>query len=272
MRKSISLFILVIMLIAAGGPISESVALASTTKKRTCSCSKPALKRKTSRATTAKRTHIANGANSESSTANYSSAGVVGPVYATYTLPQNQAFRLRMNQTVSSGTARIGDKFNATVITPVYASGVEVVPAGSTVEGRVASVVASRSRSREGKLSLTFDTLVLPDGTKKKLNGELTDLQDERGGDVDSESGISGKSSDNRNIGYIGGGGVGGAVLGGAIGGGKGAAIGGLLGAGAGVAGVMLQKGHEAVIKNGSELGMVTTQPITFSVRADHTR
>jgi hypothetical protein len=272
MRKSISLLVLIIMMIAAGAPITESVALASTTKKRTCTCSKPTLKRKTSRATTARRTHIANGVNGESSAANYSSAGVVGPVYATYTLPQNQAFRLRMNQTVSSATARTGDKFTATVITPVYASGVEVVPAGSTVEGRVATVLASRSRSREGKISLTFDTLVLPDGTKKKLNGELTDLQDERGGDVDSESGVSGKSSDNRNIGYIGGGGVGGAVLGGAIGGGKGAAIGGLLGAGAGVAGVMLQKGHEAVIKGGSELGMVTTQPITFSVRADRTR
>jgi hypothetical protein len=270
MKKFISLFVLILMMIAAGAPITESVVLAST-KKRTCSC-KPTVKRKTTRATTARRTPISNRVNGAPSTANYSSAGVVGPVYATYSLPQNQAFRLRMNQTVSSETARTGDKFTATVITPVYASGVEVVPAGATVEGRVASVVSSRSRSREGKLSLTFDTLVLPDGTKKQLNGELTDIQDERGGDVDSESGISGRSSDNRNIGYIGGGGVGGAVLGGAIGGGKGAAIGGLIGAGAGVAGVMLQKGRSAVIKGGSEFGMVTTQPISFSVRADRDR
>ena len=270
MRKFISLSVFVIMMMAAGMPITESVALAST-KKRTCSC-KPTVKRKTSRATTAKRTPISNKVNPDSASATYSSAGVVGPVYATYTLPQNQNFRLRMNQTVSSATARTGDKFTATVITPVYASGVEVVPAGATVEGRVASVVAARSRSRQGQLSLTFDTLVLPDGTKKQLNGELTDLQYEKGGDVDSESGVSGRSSDNRNVGYIGGGGVGGAVIGGAIGGGKGAAIGGLIGAGAGVAGVMLQKGHDAVIKGGSELGMVTTQPVSFSVRADRDR
>jgi hypothetical protein len=271
MRKFISLFVLVIMMIAAGAPITESVVLASTRKKRSCSC-KPTVKRKTSRTTTAKRTPVSSKVNGVSSSENYSSAGVVGPVYATYSLPQNQNFRLRMNQTVSSATARTGDKFTATVVTPVYASGVEVVPAGATVEGHVASVVSARSRSRQGQLSLAFDTLVLPDGTKKQLNGELTDLQDEKGGDVDGESGVSGRSSDNRNVGYIGGGGVGGAVLGGAIGGGKGAAIGGLIGAGAGVAGVMLQKGHEAVIKGGSELGMVTTQPITFSVRADRDR
>lgn len=271
MKKFISLFVLVIMMMAAGAPISESVALAATQKKRNCSC-KPTVKRKTSRTTAAKRTRITNGVNSESASANYSSAGVVGPVYATYTLPANQAFRMRMNQTVSSGTARTGDKFTATVITPVYASGVEVVPAGATVEGHVASAAAARSRSRKGQLSLAFDTLVLPDGTKKKLNGELTDMQDERGGEVDPESGVSGRDSDNRNVGYVGGGGVGGAVIGGAIGGGKGAAIGGLIGAGAGVAGVMLQKGHEAVIKGGSEFGMVTTQPVSFSVRADRDR
>jgi hypothetical protein len=271
MKKFISLFVLAIMMMAAGAPIGESVALASTQKKRNCSC-KPTMKRKTSRATAAKRTSIAKSVNSQAVSDNYSSAGVVGPVYATYTLPANQAFRLRMNQTVSSGTARTGDKFTATVITPVYASGVEVVPAGATVEGRVTSVVAARSRSRKGQLSLSFDTLVLPDGTRKQLNGEMTDMLDEKGGDVDSESGVSGRSSDNRNVGYVGGGGVGGAVIGGAIGGGKGAAIGGLIGAGAGVAGVMLQKGHEAVIKGGSEFGMTTTQPVNFSVRADRDR
>lgn len=271
MKKSISLLVLVIMMMAVGAPLNESVALASTKKKRTCSC-KPTVKRKTARATAAKRTPIARGVSSGVASDNYSSAGVVGPVYATYTLPANQAFRLRMNQTVSSSTARTGDKFTATVITPVYASGVEVVPAGSTVEGRVNSVVAARSRSRQGQLSLSFDTLVLPDGTRKQLGGELTDMLDEKGGEVDSESGVSGRSSDNRNIGYVGGGGVGGAVIGGAIGGGKGAAIGGLIGAGAGVAGVMLQKGHNAVIKGGSEFGMVTTQPVSFTVRADRDR
>jgi hypothetical protein len=270
MKKIIRSFFLAMILVALSISIVESTTFAST-KKSSCSC-KPTLKRKTTRSTAAKKKIASNQANGDSSAANYSSAGVVGPVYATYTLSQNQYFRLRMNQTISSETSRTGDKFTATVITPVYASGVEVVPAGATVEGRVTSVVQSRSRGREGQLAIAFDTLILPDGTKKQLRGDIADLQDEKGGEVDGENGVSGRSSDDRNVKYVGGGGIGGAILGAAIGGGKGAAIGGAIGAGAGVAGVMLQKGNKAAIKGGSEIGMVTTEPISFSVRADRNR
>ncbi|MBI3651439.1 MAG: hypothetical protein HY231_10510 [Acidobacteria bacterium] len=266
MKKFIGLSVLVLMLFAATAIITESTASAST-KKRSCSCK--TTKRKIVRSTSSRRTPIQHSVNGESGAANYASAGVVGPVYATYTLPTNEYFRLRMNQTISSETARTGDKFTATVITPVYANGIEVVPAGSRVEGRVTSVVHARTRGREGQLALAFDTLILPDGTKKPLVGDLADLQDERGGEVDRENGISGRSSDDRKVKYVGGGGIGGAILGGVIGGGKGAAIGGAIGAGAGVAGVMLTKGNEAVIKGGSEIGLTTSKPITFSVRAD---
>ena len=72
-----------------------------------------------------------------------------------------------------------------------------------------------------------------------------------------------------RNVIYIGGGTAGGAVIGGAIGGAKGAGIGAIIGAGAGVAGVMLTKGNEAELRSGAEIGMLTSQPITFSVRSE---
>ena len=38
---------------------------------------------------------------------------------------------------------------------------------------------------------------------------------------------------------------------------------------GAGVAGVMLTKGNEAELRGGTELGMVTTRPMTFTVRSE---
>src|SRR6185369_2103213 len=101
-----------------------------------------------------------------------------------------------------------------------------------------------------------FDAVVLPDGTRYQLDGSLTELQDVRASKVDAENGVSGNSSDKRNVAYVGGGTVGGAVLGGAIGGGKGAGIGAIIGAGAGVAGAMLQKGNEAELRSGTELGM----------------
>lgn len=259
-RRIITAITAAALLIAISAPLSESVALAAQ-KKRACSC-KPALRRKTR----AKARAISNTAAAQNGGAN---AAVVGPVFATYTLPQNQYFRLRMNQTLNSGTSRAGDRFQATVTTPVYASGVEVVPAGSIVEGRVVSVSPARTRGREGQLAMRFDSVVTPDGTSHQLEGALTELQDGRAGKVDAENEVTGNSSDKRNVVYVGGGTVGGAVLGGAIGGGKGAGIGAIIGAGAGVAGVMLTKGNEAELRSGTEIGMVTVRPITFTVRAD---
>lgn len=240
---------------AAGAPVAETLAA----KKRTCSC-KPAIRVKTRKA-------VSRAALSQNGAAN---ARLVGPVYATYTLEPNQYFRLRMNQTLSSEISHVGDRFTSTVLTPVYASGVEVVPAGSVVQGRVTSVKSARTRGREGQLAVAFDSLVLPDGKKLSLEGAITDLQEDRSATVDAENEVSGRSSDRRNVAYIGGGTAGGAVLGGIIGGGKGAGIGAAIGAGAGVAGVLLQKGHEAELRRGTEVGMTTTRPITFKVRSDN--
>ena len=260
-RRLITAITAAALLIAVAAPLSESVALGAQ-KKRTCNC-KPALSRKArskARAKTASALAAQNGG---------ANAALVGPVFATYTLPQNQYFRLRMNQTLNSGTSRVGDRFQATVVTPVYASGVEVVPAGSIVEGRVISVSPARTRGREGQMAVQFDSVIVPDGTNHQLEGALTELQDSHAGKVDAENEVSGNSSDKRNVAYVGGGTVGGAVIGGAIGGGKGAGIGALIGAGAGVAGVMLTKGKDAELRSGTEIGMVTVRPITFTVRAD---
>jgi hypothetical protein len=168
---------------------------------------------------------------------------------------------------LSSERSRVGDRFTATVLIPVYAGGVEVVPAGATVEGRVTQASAARSRGREGRLGIAFDTIALPDGTRLPMDGVLTDVREEREGRVDEEGEVSGRSSETRNIGYIGGGTAGGAILGGVLGGGKGAGIGAAVGAGAGVAGVMLQKGHNAELLSGTEIGMITSEPITFRIR-----
>ncbi|HVF88709.1 MAG TPA: hypothetical protein VNH22_01505 [Blastocatellia bacterium] len=272
-RKLISSFAILAMALAVGSPVAGSVALAAQ-KKSACSCGKPALKRKTrsARARAAARPGALAARTGAASSYKGSSAEVVGPVFVTYTLPQRQYFRLRMNQPLSSETARAGDRFKTTVVTPVYAGGIEVVPAGSIIEGRVTSAQPARSRGREGQMAVAFDALVLPDGTRHSIDGAMTELQDVKGGEIDQENHITGRSSEDRQLIFIGGGGMGGAVLGGAIGGGKGAAIGAILGAGAGVAGSMLKKGYEAEVKSGTEIGMIITEPVQFSVRSDRYR
>lgn len=268
MRKpTLTALAILVIMTAAAAPVFESTALATT--KRQCSCSKPTLRRRARRTVARTPRTTPTSSNAYASQAGSPNAQVVGPVTATYKLEANQYFRLRLNQTLRSDQTRMGDRFKATVVTPVYASGVEVVPAGSIVEGRVTRAIPARTRGREGQLAVAFDTLVLPDGTRHQLDGVLTELQDDRRGEVDAENEVSGRSSDKRNVEYIGGGAVGGAILGGLAGGGKGAGIGAVIGAGAGVAGVMLTKGNDAELRSGTEVGMTTTRPMTFTIRSE---
>ncbi|HKG23252.1 MAG TPA: hypothetical protein VKC34_15245, partial [Blastocatellia bacterium] len=214
--RLIGSFLILAMALAAGSPVAGSVALAAQ-KKSSCKCSRPVLKRKarSARARATARPGAAAARASAAPSYKGSSAEVVGPVFVTYTLPQRQYFRLRLNQSLSSETARAGDRFKTTVVTPVYAGGIEVVPAGSIVEGRVTSAQPARSRGREGQMAVAFDALVLPDGTRHPIDGAMTELQDAKGGEIDEENHISGRSSEDRQLIFIGGGGVGGAVLGG---------------------------------------------------------
>ena len=108
---------------------------------------------------------------------------------------------------------------------PVYASGQEVIPAGSEVIGRVASVKRASSKSKAGEIGVHFVSLRLPTGLAQTINGDLTDVTSE---DVnaDNEGDISGQSATKRNAVFIGGGAATGALIGAIAGGGKGAGIG----------------------------------------------
>jgi hypothetical protein len=80
----------------------------------------------------------------------------------------------------------------------------------------------------------------------------------------DNEGTASGDDRKNDKIIFIGGGAAGGAVLGGAIGGGKGALIGGILGAGAGLLGERFTKGEDAEVKSGTEFGVYLNRSVTL--------
>src|SRR4030095_3356296 len=54
-----------------------------------------------------------------------------------WTIPPDTVISVQMNGTLTSRTAHVGDKFNATVTVPVYVNGRTVIPAGGIVEGRM---------------------------------------------------------------------------------------------------------------------------------------
>ena len=188
---------------------------------------------------------------------------VTKPEVVYYNVNAGEVLRVRMNQTISSETARTGDQFSTTVVDPVYAAGVEVIPAGSVVTGRVATVDRASRKSKAGSIGVHFIALRMPTGITRTINGDLTDVS---GGEMnaDNEGEVSGSSATKRNVVFIGGGAATGALIGAIAGGGKGAGIGAGIGAGLGVAGALFSKGHEAVVKSGTEFGVVLNQTLSL--------
>ena len=188
----------------------------------------------------------------------------VTPAARLYTVASGKRFHARMNDTISSKTARVGDRFSATITEPVYSTnGVVVIPSGTEVVGRVDSVAAAHKGGKVGSISATFVQLVLPNGTKRAINGSLTDLNAEDA-KSDAEGTASGDRMKHRKLIFIGGGGAGGAILGAAVGGGKGALIGGILGAAGGFLGDKMTKGEDAEVRSGTEFGIYLNQAISL--------
>jgi hypothetical protein len=169
-----------------------------------------------------------------------------------------------MNQTITSQTARVGDQFTTTVVDPVYSAGLEVIPAGSIIVGQVSTVERAARKSKAGTIGVRFVSVRLPGGITRALNGDLAGLGTEEGLNADNEGEVSGRSATKRNVVFIGGGAATGALIGAIAGGGKGAGIGAGIGAGLGVAGAWFSKGHEAVVKSGTEFGVVLNQDLSL--------
>jgi len=185
-----------------------------------------------------------------------------------YTLGADQTIRVRMDTELNSKTARVGDRFTTTTVEPVYADGVEVIPAGSKVLGRVTTVKRAQRRS-PGTISVNFNTLQMPNGTRHVINGSLSSLQAD---DVnsDNESTVEGRSNQKRDIVFIGGGAATGAIIGAIAGGGKGAGIGAILGGALGTGGRLYEKEQQAVVKSGTEFGVSLNRSV--SLPEYHTR
>jgi hypothetical protein len=189
---------------------------------------------------------------------------VVKPTQPLFSVDTGTVMRVRMNRTISSKTAKVGETFTVTVTEPVYSSnGVVVIPNGSTLTGRINSVKPAAKGGKPGEIDANFVELRLPNGRKRPINGSLSELTSGKT-TSDNEGTVSGKKMENRKIIFIGGGAAGGAVLGAIVGGGKATAIGAIVGAGAGFLGERFLKGPDAEVKSGTEFGVYLNQAISL--------
>lgn len=188
----------------------------------------------------------------------------VAPRIVYYTVPANERIRVRLEQELSSKTARVGDTFETRTVEPVYSTnGVVVIPEGSRIIGRVDAVTPARKGGKPGSIDVSFTSVRLPNGTSRSLNGSLTDLE---GDDARSnnEGTATGDKMKHRKIIFYGGGAGGGAILGAAVGGGKGALIGAIIGGIGGAIAENQTKGGDAIVKSGTEFGVVLNQSISL--------
>ncbi len=184
------------------------------------------------------------------------------PVY--YAIKANQTFRVRLNETIGSEKARIGDAFTTTVVDPVYSgNGVLLVPEGSIITGKVINVERAGKKGKPATLDVQFVSLRLPNGRRAALNGSLSDLSTSNSSS-DNEGTATAKTTSHRKVKFIGGGAAGGAVIGAIAGGGKGLAIGAGVGAVTGAVAGRLKKGHEVKVDSGTEFGVILNRNLAL--------
>ena len=172
--------------------------------------------------------------------------------HPTYTVPAASTIRVRLNQQLTSKSARVGDSFTSTVVDPVYVRGVEVIPASSTVTGKVTQVTKAARRGRAGSISVAFTSIDTPKPNHYAINGSLAT--------ADGESGVAGASSKKRKAQFVGRGVVVGGLMNGAAGVATGATVGVMRG--------MIKKGNQAEIKPGTEFNVVLNKSVsTYAFR-----
>ena len=150
------------------------------------------------------------------------------------TLPAGTTFRLALETPLSSESAVTGDALSAETTSPVRIEGLEAVPAGSRLTGRVTHASSAAQSAGRGEMTLEFDTLELPGGVSTPVRARPLGLRAPASRKKDNAL-VTGLSEV-------------GAAVGGLIGGRKGAAAGTVVGGTAGAVMVTTSQGREVAL------------------------
>jgi len=164
-------------------------------------------------------------------------------------VPADTMIAVVLDQTISSKASKPGDKFTATVESPIEVEGKVAIPKGARAEGVVRDAKAAGRFKGGAALALEL--------TSVEVNGKNHEIQT-------SGATMSSKGKGKRTAAMVGGGAAGGAAIGAVAGGGKGAAIGALIGAAAGTGGAGLTGNRDITLAAETALDFKLLQPVTI--------
>ena len=159
-------------------------------------------------------------------------------------VPMGTELDVRLEQMLSSNTARVEDRFEATTVVDLRENDRVVIPAGSRVRGVITAVRNAGRVERKGELQLSFDQITI-NSRNFPIRGTVTEALEAGGYRGDAEK--------------IGAGAAVGAVIGGILGGVKGAITGILIGGGGVVAAT---EGEDVNLPAGTILRMRLDQDV----------
>jgi len=165
-----------------------------------------------------------------------------------FSVPDDVALRIRLDDTLTSTDSQVGDPFSATVVDKGdYRD--------ARVYGHIAQIDVSGKIKGHTSMLLRFDRLVVADGRRAPIHAEIVELYHAPSGEkVDVEGAIESGGRGRKTILHTAIGAGAGALLGGIFGGGKGVGIGSVIG-GAGGLGTTAFRGRQKItLSSGQEM------------------
>jgi hypothetical protein len=164
-------------------------------------------------------------------------------------IPAGTEFEVSLDQPLSSRTARIEDRAEATTLDPIMVAGREVVPAGTPVSGIVTDVQTAERVQKDGRLTLDFRSLDM-EGAATSIRTTVVSVSEQHSG---------GSSAKKGGLGALLGG-----VIGGVIGGKEGVLLGAVVGGGGTLAAT---KGENVELPEGTVLRLRFTETARLGTR-----
>ena len=174
-------------------------------------------------------------------------------------LPSGTQLVVRLTNTLSNKGSEEGDPWAGKVAEPIFAGGQEVVPADSTVRGRVTFLKPAGRATGRGEMRLVAETISTPEHGTFTIVAQLQDADDNKGSKVkDAEGTIEGPGKSDKSVAKEAGiGAAAGAAVGSMTHGGSGALYGMAIGAMAGVIHSVAKKHQGVLLPPGTELTFV---------------